>query len=282
MGCLGLVVFISSIQMHLLTIALGQNFLRQFCMRERGNYTNNSAYQANLDSLLSAFCNTTVDYGFYNSSAGEVKAIALCRGDLTPNTCRKCIGTSSHELRGLCPNYKEAYIYYDNCMLGYSNRSIFSINKLSPIYISAKLENFSDVNQTNQVLPKLLGNLKDEAASGSPLRKYAVGEATVGFETIYALVQCTPDLQKQQCTNCLDDLNVLIPKNFSEGKNGLTAIGPICNFRYEVYRFYQSRPDAPSSFPSPTGDAPSPAASNDTTGNGMQLNLHACFEYCRD
>lgn len=163
-------------------------------------------------------------------------------------------------------------------MLGYSNRSIFSINKLSPIYISAKLENFSDVNQTNQVLLKLLGNLKDEAASGSPLRKYAVGEATVGFETIYALVQCTPDLQKQQCTNCLDDLNVLIPKNFSEEKNGLTAIGPICNFRYEVFHFYQSRPDAPSSFPSPTGDSPSPAASNDTTGNGMQLNLHACFE----
>lgn len=100
-------------------------------------------------SLLSAFSNTTVDYGFHNSSAGQVKAFALCRGDLTPNTCRNCIGTSSHELRRLCPNYKEAYIYYDNCMLGYSNRSIVSINKLSPIYISAKL--FKTLRQFNEI-----------------------------------------------------------------------------------------------------------------------------------
>lgn len=108
--------------------------------------------------------------------------------------------------RELFPNYKEAITYYDICMLHYSNdRSMFGINERLSTIIQVNVDDFSDVNQTSMVMPKLFHELRDEAASGGSLRKYATGEALVGTRTIYALVQCTPDLQEIQCTDCLDE-----------------------------------------------------------------------------
>ena len=50
---------------------------------DTGNYTSNSTYRANLNTLLSSmYSNNEIDYGFYNFSAGEspnkVNAIVLC------------------------------------------------------------------------------------------------------------------------------------------------------------------------------------------------------------
>ena len=43
----------------------------QYCY-DTGNYTSNSTYRANLNTLLaSMYSNTEIDYGFYNFSAGE-------------------------------------------------------------------------------------------------------------------------------------------------------------------------------------------------------------------
>jgi hypothetical protein len=68
------------------------------CFNEKGNYTSNSTYRANLNTLLASMSsNTEIDYGFLNFSAGEtpnkVNAIALCRGDILPeeNSTRKDI-----------------------------------------------------------------------------------------------------------------------------------------------------------------------------------------------
>ncbi|KAL6322461.1 hypothetical protein AAG906_008116 [Vitis piasezkii] len=163
---------------------------------ERGNYTNGSSYQANLSFLLTSFSNSTVDYGFYHSSAGELNGIGFCRGDIGPDKCRSCMNTSSHELRWLCPNSKEAIIYYDICTLRYSNRSIFGTWELNPHLQKPNSENFWDVNGSNQVLTKLLRHLQNKAASGGNLRKHAAGEQ-VDFETIYAVVQCSPDVPEQ-------------------------------------------------------------------------------------
>jgi hypothetical protein len=80
--------------------------------------------------------NTKIDYGFYNFSAGEypdkVNAIALCRGDISPNDCRTCINASSQDLLQACPNQKEAIIWAQKCFVRYSFRSIFGIMEANP------------------------------------------------------------------------------------------------------------------------------------------------------
>ncbi|PNY12159.1 cysteine-rich receptor-like protein kinase [Trifolium pratense] len=75
---------------------------------------------------------------FYNFSYGQntdkVNAIGLCRGDVKPDDCRNCLNDSRVLLTRLCPNQKEAIGWYDNCMLRYSNRSIFGIMEGEPLF----------------------------------------------------------------------------------------------------------------------------------------------------
>lgn len=107
----GLLFLILSILIHLvrLTVAQQPTFVARACSYLRGNYANKCMYEANLNGILASFSNTTVDYGFYNSSAGEVNAIALCRGDLMPDACRSCFYTSSNELKGAFSQLQGSY-----------------------------------------------------------------------------------------------------------------------------------------------------------------------------
>ena len=273
MASLGRLYFVSFIFTILIPFTVTLHLIAPFCIHERGNYTNGSMYEANLNSLLTSFSNTTVAYGFYHSSAGgEVTGIGLYRGDVGPEDCRSCMNTSSHELRRVCPNSKEAIIYYDVCTLRYSNRSILGNWELNPNHQQPNSEYFWDVNGSTQALTKLLRRLQNEAASGGNIRKYATGE-DVDFDSIYAAVQCSPDIPEQQCSECLDEIFKIISVHM-KGKRGGKVVAPSCNFRFEIYPFYDPLPPdapspSPSSSPSPTNFPPLPPP---TTGNGMHPN----------
>ncbi|RDX87686.1 Cysteine-rich receptor-like protein kinase 25, partial [Mucuna pruriens] len=219
------------------------SFLYHFCINDNGNYTANSTYQNNLNTLLSNLSsNTQIDYGFYNFTYGQdsdrVNAIGLCRGDVKPDACRSCFNDSKVLLTQLCPNQKEAIGWYDNCMLRYSNRSIFNTMEASPSFYMWNTGNATDVDQFNQVLRNLLDSLKSKASLGDSRLKFATANVSgPAFQTIYGLVQCTPDLSEQDCTACLDGAISEIPRCCDSKKGG--RIGrPSCNFRYEIYPFY--------------------------------------------
>ena len=173
-----------------------------------------TGYKANLNQLLlplSFHANTVVDNGFYSSSYGEnpdkVNAIALCRGDLNPDVCRNCLNASKYFLpTQLCPNQKEAIALYDECFLRYSSRTIFSSIENTPEFVWTNVYNILDdakVEFHGQLL-RLFQGLTDRAAAGGSLSKFAVGHTPAPrFQTIHALVQCTPDLSQQDCKYCL-------------------------------------------------------------------------------
>jgi len=224
--------------------AQGQpNFLRYSCLNNNGNYTANSTYQNNLNTLLSNLTsNIQINYGFYNFSYGQntdkVNAIGLCRGDIKPDLCRSCLNDSRVLLTKLCPNQKEAIGWYSECMLRYSNRSIFGILEYSPSFYMANSNNVADqVDQFNQVLGNLMRKLTEIAASGDSRRKFATANATLNFQNIYGLVQCTPDLSAQDCNNCLERAILEIPSLF-KNKIGGRVIKPSCYVRYEAIPYY--------------------------------------------
>ncbi|KAK2458415.1 putative receptor protein kinase [Trifolium repens] len=98
-----------------------------------------------------------------------------------------------------------------------------------------------EVDLFNRVLGNLMKKLKEKAASSNDSRvKYATGNETdvkLNFETIYGLVQCTPDLSSQDCMDCLNGAIAEIPTCCS---NMLSArvIEPSCYIRYDSYPFY--------------------------------------------
>ncbi|PRQ28562.1 putative protein kinase RLK-Pelle-DLSV family [Rosa chinensis] len=257
-------------------------FLYHFCINERGNYTANSTYHENLKTLLSSLPSSTGNgYGFYNSSYGsgesskdKVYAIGLCRGDVQLNDCRSCLNDSIHALPEICPNQKEALGWYDYCMLRYSNRSIYGMTETMPAFYLWNVQNVSasSLDGFNQELRKLLESLKSEAATGGSLRKFAIGNASSpGFITVYALVQCTPDLSEPECNDCLDGAFAQIP-TCCNGKIGGRVITPSCNFRYEVSRFFNTTVVALPSPPLASPISPPPSTNTSTTPTGLKSN----------
>ncbi|XP_062006996.1 cysteine-rich receptor-like protein kinase 29 isoform X2 [Rosa rugosa] len=270
--------FSSHVLLLLITQSLAQPDLAgHFCFNGKGNYTTNSTYQTNLDTLLSSLVSTNGNgYGFYNSSYAEnstnqVYATGLCRGDVVADTCRSCLKNSSLELRKLCPNQKEALGFYDTCMLRYSNRSLYGLMEDYPpfTFVSTRNLSSSEVEKFFEDLGNLFRRLSSEAAAGGSLRKFAANNTTSGFKTIYALAQCTPDLSEELCTDCLAGAYGDIPTN-SYGKDGARIVKPSCNIRYEISPFYDLENVAPLPS-SPPISAPSPST-NTTNSEGTKSN----------
>uniref|UniRef100_A0A7N2RAN1 Uncharacterized protein n=1 Tax=Quercus lobata TaxID=97700 RepID=A0A7N2RAN1_QUELO len=224
------------------------------CNNSNGNYTSNGTYKRNLNQLLSSlYSNTTIDYGFYYSSYGQnsdqVYAIGFCGADVNPDDCRSCLKNCSTLLTQLCPNQKQAIWWYSQCMLRYSNSSIFGIMDSTIQLDLCNNENVSanHVDQYNDDVHILLNNLTSEAATGGSLRKYAAGSALAPeFKKLYALVQCTPDLSEQDCTNCLLIAIAAYPQ-YCTGKVGRSVLLTSCKIRYEDYSFHSTTAPAPSS-----------------------------------
>ncbi|KAM4106084.1 hypothetical protein ACB094_04G040600 [Castanea mollissima] len=245
-----------------------ENLLYHSCL-DNGNYTSNSTYKANLNQLLSSLSsNTEIDYGFYNFSYGQnpdkVYSIGVCNGDVKPDNCRSCLNNATNLHPQLCPNQKEAIVWYGGCMLRHSFRDIFNIKETSPTFCQYNSISVSAnyLDQFNQVLRNLLDSKRIQAAAGGSLRKFAVGNATAPyFQTPFSLAQCTPDLPEQNCSDCL----VEAFGNISQcggGKQGGRFHTPSCYFIFEIYPFYDT-----SYPPSPPVSSPPLNNTSATIGN---------------
>lgn len=100
------------------------NYANKYCYNIKGNYTENSVYQQNLNKLFSQLSLKTPYKKFYNSTLGNVpnKVYVLyqCRADLSLKVCNECIESATKMIHEKCPFYKEAVIWYFECMLRYA------------------------------------------------------------------------------------------------------------------------------------------------------------------
>lgn len=181
---------------------------------------------------------------FFNLTAGDdsgvdrVNVMALCRGDVTSSDCNSCISDASRKIRDICPDQKEAVGWYSYCMLRYSNRSIFGSMVTQPQRALVSLANASEPEKHDQQLGTLLRSLQSEAAAGDSRRKFADGSARVGdFGSVFAVVDCTPDLSDLDCANCLEGLIGYIP-NCCGGKKGAFIVTPSCDVGFDNYQLY--------------------------------------------
>ncbi|XP_047166643.1 cysteine-rich receptor-like protein kinase 26 [Vigna umbellata] len=228
-----------------------------FCDNSKGNYTVNSAYHNNLNTLLSSFSTRAqVNYGFYSSSHGQgldkAHAIGICSGYLTPEECLKCLNENGAALTKNCPNQKEAIVWDGECSLRYSNRSMHGLMENQPtVLLYYTLEVKGSIEQFNVALQSLMRNLTRIAASGDSRHKYATGSAPAPyFQTIYGYTQCSPDLSSEDCSKCLEESISKIP-DCCKGKAGGNVLKPSCRIRFDPYIY-----DGPSPYSSYPGTTP--------------------------
>ncbi|XP_076894741.1 cysteine-rich receptor-like protein kinase 15 [Bidens hawaiensis] len=245
-----------------------------YICEEDSNHTTNSTYQRNLHTVLSILPRTNTGLGFFNYSAGQdsdtVYSAALCRGDINPDECLSCLNDSVAYLRDLCPNQKGAIVYYDYCWLNYDYNTILgNPDDDSTQVFLYNVQNASDSDGFNKVVRPVLNELIDQAAGGDSLRKFATTNRTgPDFTTLYGLVQCIPNLSGQQCTDCLQAAvsDVFFKRGGRIGvKVGLRVLQRSCNFRYEIYPFFNGSTlvtsPPPSTSQPPTSQGAPPASS---------------------
>ncbi|KAL1537392.1 non-specific serine/threonine protein kinase [Salvia divinorum] len=218
-------------------LALGQTVCGS-----NGNYTSNTAYGANLNTTLSSLSTDIDNDGFYNASAGQgpdrVNAVALCKGDVQLDACRECVQRNSAGLVEACPVQKQAIGWDEFCTIRYSNATVYGALATVPaVYLRNRL-NVTNPEQFKADLRALLDDLRRRAAAGSSTRKVAGGNATgPDFQTIFGLVQCTPDLTSEDCASCLVGAisNVQL---CCAGNRGGRVLMPSCNLRFEITPFF--------------------------------------------
>ncbi|PPS18389.1 hypothetical protein GOBAR_AA02190 [Gossypium barbadense] len=206
--------------------------------------TRNIVYAANVDQLFSYLStNATEHDGFFNTTAGQepnmVYGLFLCRGDARPEICRDCINLAAADVAKLCPNQSWAIIWYNKCMLRYSNRSIFSSMAERPNVSLSYRVDAMEPYRFNRLVATVMKDIATRAPNArSRTKKFATKEATFNaFQILYSLAQCTPDISSEDCYRCLQDAIADLQFYFG-GKQSGFAMYPSCTAQYRTSPFY--------------------------------------------
>ncbi|XP_024004624.1 cysteine-rich receptor-like protein kinase 11 isoform X2 [Eutrema salsugineum] len=256
----------------------------QTCM-DNGNFRPNGPYDTNRRLILSSLpSNVTAQDGlFYNGSIGQepnrVYAVGMCIPGSDPDDCSECIKTASDGLIQTCPNQTNAFTWPGEptlCHVRYSNTSFSGTADLDPRVL---LTNIGDLNSNltefRTVWERLVGRMITAASearntSSSSNNHYAADtEALTSIRTIYALMQCTPDLSTSDCDNCLRQSAIDYQSCCGE-KQGGVVMRPSCFFRWDLYTYSKAFDNLPvASSPTPVA-VPQPQPAGDqanTTDN---------------
>ncbi|CAD6342570.1 unnamed protein product [Miscanthus lutarioriparius] len=244
------------------------------------NFAANSTYQDHLDFVTATLpknASSSPDL-FATAVVGTIPeqlwAMGLCRGDVNASTCFECLTRGFQVVPNDCPYDKGASIYYDPCMVHYSDVHTLPNDDTGPMMNTYVVTNDGNVTSADaarfkSLLADLINATVEYAANSS--RRFATGEADFNQETIpkvYSVAQCTPDQTPAQCHKCLDRMVEATLEAFN-GSIGGRVLGVDCTYRYETAPFYNGR--AMVRLAPPTSSrAPAPAPALQPTAAGEE------------
>ncbi|XP_026410132.1 cysteine-rich receptor-like protein kinase 25 [Papaver somniferum] len=224
---------------------------RKFCLGT--NYTANNTYRADLNILLSSLSTTFTNnstiprYGYHNITIGASPDIVYgslhFREDMAPSICSKCIQIATDEVMqdSGCPNKKAAIMFFNGCVLRYSNENYFSILSEEPSEVITYFDKdiIGDQVEYIEMVTRLLNDLVTEDVTNTSISPSLYATRSVNytrFIKVYAMVQCTPDLTPSLCNRCLR----LTIKRLPSDAQAARVLFPSCTFRFEYDPFYRN------------------------------------------
>ncbi|XP_078179173.1 cysteine-rich receptor-like protein kinase 10 isoform X3 [Carex rostrata] len=231
--------------------------------------TTSTSFDSDLSRLFSSLTNNASQSGYSTYIVGQngntLYGAAMCQAGTTYTSCNTCLTTATSDIVELCAKKVNATLWYDNCILRYSNTNFFT----SLDAYNHCMPGVTDVQQDlkdslNNLVSKTMLNLSSNAAYNSS-QKYAVREVDFTSSVpLYELVQCTRNLSNDECHRCLSDLvGLLMIENCSSGKLGGRVLAQSCYVRFETVEFFDS------SLISSSGATPFPSVTNTTDPEPM-------------
>ncbi|ESQ38347.1 hypothetical protein EUTSA_v10028517mg [Eutrema salsugineum] len=210
-----------------------------------GYFKLNSTYDLNRRLVLSSLAsNVTTHNGFYSSSIGQnpnrIFIIGMCIPGTTPEKCSDCVKGSTDGLLRSCPN-PLGYVWIDCCMVRYSNYSFSKSLVMEPsLPVSDPKAIDVDLTVFDRIWDELMVRTITAASNGSSSfghKYYAAKVASLTTsQTIYAMMQCTPDVSSGDCEFCLKR-TVGDYKSCCRGNSGGAFVRPFCFIRWDLYPF---------------------------------------------
>ncbi|KAK7821776.1 cysteine-rich receptor-like protein kinase 25 [Quercus suber] len=279
--CLPLIVILSMFCVLNFTAyasANSRSYVSHVCANT--TFPQNSSYQSSLNSVLSSLSlYATRNFEFYslsslNSSLSSsdainkiqvsvkipIYSIYLCRGDVSAEECQECVAAASKEVANKCSNKMAAVIWYQECMIRYSNKPFYSTMDVEPAFTLPSTQNISEQQQLSfsSTVNATLITLASQASEGpADSKKFGTTQVNFSaFQTVYNLAQCTPDLTTADCNRCLQ----VAIKSFPSGRLEAGVFLPSCFVSYELYPFYRLIDSARALPPPPLSPPPGSAA----------------------
>ncbi|KAK1375179.1 hypothetical protein POM88_031372 [Heracleum sosnowskyi] len=90
--------------------------------------TPSDLFQNNLDSLFKSFSDVSSDASVFNTTKGsypdEVYGMFICKAHVSAKTCYDCVTAAITQILVECPLNNDAIIWFDKCVIQYSNKLI--------------------------------------------------------------------------------------------------------------------------------------------------------------
>ncbi|KAI9198789.1 hypothetical protein LWI28_022149 [Acer negundo] len=184
-----------------------------FCSSPPNDTAATKNYISKLDSVLNSLPTKASVNSFYNESSEGVYILFLCRGDVSAATCQTCVKNATQVIRQQCSSNRTAIIWYNECMLHYSNTNFFGLLRSSPDFLMWNTDNITVPDEPNYGALGLVYSLIDYASN--TYMKLGTNDRIVvsnGSRHGYALVQCARDIDNSSCCSCLWILTEKIQK----------------------------------------------------------------------
>lgn len=251
------------------------------CGQDFGTFTPKSRFFANLQLIAATLPGnassspdlyaTAVDVG---AVPEQVTAAALCRGDVSASSCLGCLTQAFADLPNACSNTKDATIYYDRCMVIYSDIHFLSDDdprQITDYTVNNNGKVVTELDRYNCLVAALANATADYAAYNST-RLYASGEVDFNkeFPKVYSWAQCRPDLTPARCRSCLAEIMAQEIWSYKDNIGGRT-LSVRCSFRVETEPFLNGT--ILVRLPATTALSGSPPAPPSTTAVGVKTGI---------
>ncbi|GAY54127.1 hypothetical protein CUMW_154280 [Citrus unshiu] len=208
------------------------NYVYHFCPPEN-NPAAGGLFMYNVGALFRGkLYNEAGRYLYYNATEGvdpnKVCGLYHCYFRVSNEVCQNCITVAINTIVTNCTGAKEAIVWYDQCMVRFSNSSFALSLETAPTVYAWNIMNVTDRYKFSNIVGQSFSDLIQNVTSRDSNSKYPAAAQTVNassFVKLYTLVQCIPYLSKPDCNVCLPGALAQIPACCS-GKQGGRVLTP--------------------------------------------------------
>jgi hypothetical protein len=120
-----------------------------YCL-DQSNNSPNVSFQSNLQVLFGSLSsNASENNSFYNDASNGIYGLFLCRGDVNTSTCQSCVSYAGQYITSQCPSNTTAIVWFDECMLRYSDTNFFGVEQTLPWVFMWNIQNRTSPDETD-------------------------------------------------------------------------------------------------------------------------------------